>query len=61
MSKSQIVMIEYERKQGNWTHEHIFGLTVLLFGTLLTILGLGQKMPIFLESEIPNFVHHFEN
>ena len=48
MSKSEICMLKYERKQGNWTQENSFCLTFLLpFWSFLAILGLGQKKPIF--------------
>ena len=30
-----------EIKQANWTKEQIFGLTCLLFGNLLAVLGIG--------------------
>ena len=41
-------MLQYERKEGNWTKEHIFGLIVIAFlGLFLAILGLGQKCLIF--------------
>ena len=29
-------------------HEHIFGLNFLRFGTSLAILGLGKKLPFFM-------------
>ena len=33
-SKSEICMLKYERKQGNWAEEHLFGLTFFFsFGT----------------------------
>ena len=50
-SKSEIFMLKHERKQGNWTKEHIFGLIFLLLGTFLATLGLGQKC-LFFENQI---------
>ena len=39
--------LKNHRKQGNYTKEHIFSLTLMLFGTFLAKLGLGKKIPIF--------------
>ena len=62
-------MLKYERKQGDWTQEHIFGLTFFLLETFLAILGLGKKC-IFFYNKIkrlyiyvthdPNFISNFK-
>ena len=49
MPKSELVMLKYERKQCNWTQEHIFATLFGAFGPN----WVGLKMP---KSDFKNYL-----